>query len=295
MPVTCTILLVSGSLRSTSTNTAVLRTAQEVGPEGVTVIRYDRLADLPHFNPDDDVEPLPSAVADLRSQIHAADAIIFSTPEYAGALPGSFKNLLDWTIGDDQPGAIYDKPVAWMNASPRGVRKRPRVPAQGFGIRPCGHCRPSMRGSAGHRRNARRRRAGRRPNDTSRHCNCPRDNGGVCPAPGRSRLTIRHKSPRIRRGLGLRNGEPNPSILRPKPHFGPFYACEHDGVRGLGSAFGHVGRPPMGSRLGSNAAGGSTATEVQQATSGHYPKAGPIGEGERPPYRKRTIGRMARS
>ncbi len=47
--------------------------------------------------------------------------MVFSTPEYAGALPGSFKNLLDWTIGDDQPGSIYHKPVGWINASPRGA------------------------------------------------------------------------------------------------------------------------------------------------------------------------------
>ena len=46
---------------------------------------------------------------------------MFSTPEYAGALPGSLKNLLDWTIGDDQSGSIYQKPVAWMNVSPRGA------------------------------------------------------------------------------------------------------------------------------------------------------------------------------
>ena len=45
--------------------------------------------------------------------------VLFSTPEYAGALPGSFKNLLDWTIGDDQAGSIYEKPVAWINASTR--------------------------------------------------------------------------------------------------------------------------------------------------------------------------------
>ena len=44
-----------------------------------------------------------------------------STPEYAGALPGSFKNLLDWTIGDDQPGSIYQKPVAWVNVSAHGA------------------------------------------------------------------------------------------------------------------------------------------------------------------------------
>jgi len=46
---------------------------------------------------------------------------VFSTPEYAGALPGSFKNLLDWTIGDDHPAAIHEKPVAWFNVSTRGA------------------------------------------------------------------------------------------------------------------------------------------------------------------------------
>ena len=115
------VLLICGSLRSNSTNAAVLRTAKHVAPPDVAATVYDGLATLPHFNPDDDVDPLPPAVAELRAAIRAADALCFSTPEYAGALPGSFKNLLDWTIGDDQPGSIYEKPVAWINASPRGA------------------------------------------------------------------------------------------------------------------------------------------------------------------------------
>jgi chromate reductase len=53
-------------------------------------------------------------VAHLRSAIGAADAVLFCTPEYAGALPGSFKNLLDWSVGG---GEIYQKPVGWINAS----------------------------------------------------------------------------------------------------------------------------------------------------------------------------------
>lgn len=114
-------MLVSGSLRQMSTNTALLRTAAQVAPEGVDCQTYDRLARLPAFNPDDDRPPLPAEVQCLRDAIHQADAIIFSTPEYAGALPGSLKNLLDWTIGDEQPGSIYDKPVGWVNASPRGA------------------------------------------------------------------------------------------------------------------------------------------------------------------------------
>jgi hypothetical protein len=39
----------------------------------------------------------------------------------AGELPGSFENLLDWTIGDDQPGLIYQKHVAWFNVFAHGA------------------------------------------------------------------------------------------------------------------------------------------------------------------------------
>jgi len=86
----------------------------------VEVDLYDRLALLPHFNPDDDAEPLDPEVVDLRARIDAADAMLFSTPEYAGALPGSFKNLLDWTVGGTE---IDDTPVAWINCStaPQGA------------------------------------------------------------------------------------------------------------------------------------------------------------------------------
>lgn len=117
------MLLVSGSLRRASTNTAVLRTVAglAVAPELAAAVLYDGLAALPHFNLDDEVDPLPVAVRDLRRAIRDADALLFSTPEYAGALPGSFKNLLDWTIGDDHPRSLYRKPVAWINASPRGA------------------------------------------------------------------------------------------------------------------------------------------------------------------------------
>jgi chromate reductase, NAD(P)H dehydrogenase (quinone) len=111
------VLLVSGSLRAGSTNTALLQTARLLAPPGVATVLYDGLALLPHFNPDDDRSPLHPAVAGLREQIRASAAILFCTPEYAGALPGALKNMLEWTIGDDQPGSIYRKRVAWINVS----------------------------------------------------------------------------------------------------------------------------------------------------------------------------------
>jgi NAD(P)H-dependent FMN reductase len=107
------ILLVSGSLRSGSVNTALLRMAPSVSPPDVEVVIYPGLGTLPLFNPDDDVEPLPTAVAQLRGCYADVDAVVYATPEYAGAMPGPFKNLLDWTVGSD----TFGYPVAWINAS----------------------------------------------------------------------------------------------------------------------------------------------------------------------------------
>ncbi len=109
-------LLISGSLRAASTNTAVLETARAVAPDGLAMMLYDGMGELPHFNPDDDREgeAVHPAVAELRRQVGAADALLICTPEYAGALPGALKNLLEWTVGD---AGTYRKPVAWINAS----------------------------------------------------------------------------------------------------------------------------------------------------------------------------------
>ncbi len=70
------LLFISGSTRGGSTNTAVLRTAQALAPGGATTVLYEGLADLPAFNPDDDHDPLPSMVTDLRGKIGAADVVM---------------------------------------------------------------------------------------------------------------------------------------------------------------------------------------------------------------------------
>ncbi len=56
-------------------------------------------------------------MAKLRSAIADDDAIIFCTPEYAGALPGSVKNVLDWTVGGME---IVGKPAIWVNVAASG-------------------------------------------------------------------------------------------------------------------------------------------------------------------------------
>ena len=109
------VLLVSGSTRPGSSNTRALRRLHEREWPGVTNDLYDGLLDLPPFVPG--AEPEPTAVRDLLDIIASADAVLFSTPEYAGGLPGSLKNLLDWTVGG---GQLYGKPVAWLDVANPG-------------------------------------------------------------------------------------------------------------------------------------------------------------------------------
>ncbi len=77
-------------------------------------MEYGGLVDLPAFVPDLDAPP---AVAALREVLSRADAVLFCTPEYAGTLPGSLKNLLDWTVGSAE---LYEKPVASINIAAPG-------------------------------------------------------------------------------------------------------------------------------------------------------------------------------
>jgi NAD(P)H-dependent FMN reductase len=118
------LLAIPGSLRSTSSNAALLRAAARVAPAGTELVVYDGLGGLPHFSPDLDVEPVPETVAALRAQIGAVDALAISSPEYAHGMPGSLKNALDWLVGS---GELYDMPVAVVSVAPspeRGERAR---------------------------------------------------------------------------------------------------------------------------------------------------------------------------
>jgi len=108
-----TFLLIPGSARSASRNNAVLRAARSLAPRSV---RFDGLMEMPQFNPDDDPES-SSAVSDLRAMVADADVVLFCTPEYAGSLPGSLKNVIDWTVGT---GDLYQKPVASINVAATG-------------------------------------------------------------------------------------------------------------------------------------------------------------------------------
>lgn len=112
---TLRVLGISGSLRKGSFNTAVLRAAVELAPEGMTIETADIRA-IPAYDEDVRTAGLPDAVKKLREAIAGADALLIVTPEYNYSIPGVLKNAIDWASRPpNQPFA--GKPLAIMGAS----------------------------------------------------------------------------------------------------------------------------------------------------------------------------------
>lgn len=109
------ILGISGSLRTGSSNTALLHAAARLAPEGMKVEIAAPIDRVPHFNPDIDGDDSPAAVRRWRSEVREADGILICSPEYAQGVPGVLKNALDWLVSS---GDLENKPLALINASP---------------------------------------------------------------------------------------------------------------------------------------------------------------------------------
>lgn len=103
------ILAISGSLRASSSNTAILRAVIKLAPDNIEIKLYEGLGKLPHFNPDLDNDNPPEAILSLRNELNEADGVMICTPEYAHNIPGSLKNLLDWNVSTC---LLSNKPVA---------------------------------------------------------------------------------------------------------------------------------------------------------------------------------------
>ena len=92
---TVRIVAISGSLRRVSSNSALIDAVARLAPEGVNVSIFDRLAEIPPFNPDLDSDDPPEAVARFRARLQAADGVLISSPEYAHGVPGCSRTR--WT------------------------------------------------------------------------------------------------------------------------------------------------------------------------------------------------------
>jgi NAD(P)H-dependent FMN reductase len=115
-----TLVGISGSLRKASFNTALLRAASELMPEGTTLAVHS-IRDIPLYDGDvEAAEGLPAAVRSLKDAIAASGGLLLASPEYNASIPGVLKNAIDWLSRPpaDIKRVFGDKPVALIGATP---------------------------------------------------------------------------------------------------------------------------------------------------------------------------------
>lgn len=109
---------ISGSLRKKSTNSGLLRAAQEFAPAELNIEIAD-IMDIPFYNADVAAQEKPQAVERIIAQVTAADALVLACPEYNYSIAPALKNIIDWVSREPGNTALAGKSVAILGAGGR--------------------------------------------------------------------------------------------------------------------------------------------------------------------------------
>ena len=113
------ILAIIGSTRTDSSNLRLVKKLVDFTADIFEFTIFEKLSELPHFNPDLDTENPPRQIAEFRQQVIDTDAVIICTPEYVFSLPGSLKNAIEWFASTT---IFSQKPVGLITASASGEK-----------------------------------------------------------------------------------------------------------------------------------------------------------------------------
>ena len=113
------IAVVVGSLRKDSFNRKLANALVKLAP---AEFEFDflRIDDLPLYNQDDDGNPA-ATVKRLKSEVSAAQGLLFVTPEYNRSMPGVLKNAIDHASRPYGQNAWAGKPGGVIGASIGGT------------------------------------------------------------------------------------------------------------------------------------------------------------------------------
>ena len=87
------IAVLVGSLRRESLNRQLAAALAKLAPQSLELVPV-RIDDLPLYDQDDDGQPA-EPVRRMKTEIAAAQGVLFVTPEYNRSVPGVLKNAID--------------------------------------------------------------------------------------------------------------------------------------------------------------------------------------------------------
>jgi chromate reductase, NAD(P)H dehydrogenase (quinone) len=119
MAKTYNVAVLVGSLRKDSINRKVANALIELAPSSLK-LGFVEIGALPLYNQDTDASP-PAPWVAFRTQIKAADAVLFVTPEYNRSVPAALKNALDVGSRPYGQSAWNGKPAAVVSAAPGAI------------------------------------------------------------------------------------------------------------------------------------------------------------------------------
>jgi chromate reductase, NAD(P)H dehydrogenase (quinone) len=113
------VAVIVGSIRKDSINKKLAGALAKLA-EGKLAFETVRIDDLPLFNQDNEANPTPE-VTRIKTQIAAADAVLFVTPEHNRSIPAAMKNAIDWATRPHGTSAFKGKPGAIIGTSRGGI------------------------------------------------------------------------------------------------------------------------------------------------------------------------------
>ena len=109
------IAVLVGSLRKDSINRKLATALQRLAPSEFS-FQHIEIGDLPLYNQDDDANP-SAPVRRLKSEISAAQGLLFVTAEYNRSVPGVLKNAIDHASRPYGQSVWAGKPAGVIGAS----------------------------------------------------------------------------------------------------------------------------------------------------------------------------------
>jgi chromate reductase, NAD(P)H dehydrogenase (quinone) len=113
------IAVIVGSIRRDSINRKLAQALANLGAEKASFY-FVAIDDLPLYSQDLEGE-LPKSVVRFKSEIAAADALLFVTPEHNRSMPALLKNAIDWGARPYGQNSWQGKPAAITGASPGAI------------------------------------------------------------------------------------------------------------------------------------------------------------------------------